>query len=60
MDYVKKLESLDRHITEHPSDYQAVIARLKMRSDAIEHQIYLKRIERLQKVAKYRRLYGNQ
>lgn len=55
MDYTQRLENLDAHIAEHPTDYQAVIARLKVRSDAIEHQMYLKRIERLKRVAKYRR-----
>lgn len=57
MDYVSKLKRLDRHLAEHPTDYQAVIARLKTRSDAIEHQMYLRRIERLKRVAEYRRVY---
>lgn len=60
MDYMKKLESLDKHLEEHPKDYQAVIARMKTKSDAIEHQMYLKRVERLKKVAKYRREYGSE
>ena len=58
MDYAKKLEALDRHISEHPTDYQAVIARLKTRSDAIEHQLYLRKIERLKRVAEYRRVHN--
>lgn len=58
MDYAKKLEALDRHISEHPTDYQAVIARLKTRSDAIEHQLYLRKIERLKRVAEYRRAHN--
>lgn len=60
MDYTQRLENLDAHIAEHPTDYQAVIARLKVRSDAIEHQMYLKRIERLKRVARYRREYGEE
>lgn len=60
MDYTQRLENLDAHIAEHPTDYQAVIARLKVRSDAIEHQMYLKRVERLKRVAKYRREYGEE
>ena len=58
MDYGKKLEALDKHISEHPTDYQAVIARLKTRSDAIEHQLYLRKIERLKRVAEYRRVHN--
>ena len=58
MDYTKRLEQLDRHLAEHPKDYQAVISRMKTYSDAVEHQMYLRRIERLKKVAKYRREYG--
>ena len=57
MDYIKKLEQINRHLAEHPKDYQAVIAKMKTYSDAIEHEIYLKRVERMKKVAKYRREY---
>ncbi len=55
MEYTERLEKLDRHLIEHPTDYQSVIARLKLRSDAIEHQMYLRKVERLKRVAKYRR-----
>lgn len=58
MDYIDKLERLDKHLAEHPKDYQSVIARMKTYSDAVEHEMYLKRIARLKKVAKYRREYG--
>ena len=57
MDYVKKLERLDEHLKKHPKDYQARVSQLKTYSDAIEHELYLKRVERLKKVAKYRREY---
>ena len=57
MDYTKKLERIDRHLAEHPKDYQASIARLKTFSDAVEHEMYLKKIERLKRVAEYRREY---
>ena len=57
MDYTKKLEQIDRHLAEHPKDYQASIARLKTFSDAVEHQMYLKKVERLKRVAEYRRRY---
>lgn len=55
MDYKDKLEKLDAHIEEHPKDYQAVIARLKMRSDAIDHARRQEVIKRLRKVAEIRR-----
>ena len=57
MDYTKKLEQIDRHLAEHPKDYQASIARLKTFSDAVEHEMYLKKVERLKRVAEYRREY---
>lgn len=55
MNYNERLENLDRHIKEHPKDYQASIARLKTYSDAVEHQMYLRKIERLKRVAEFRR-----
>lgn len=59
MDYKDKLERLDEHLKRHPKDYQSVIARMKTYSDAAEHELYLRRVERLKKVAKYRRQYGS-
>ena len=53
--YIKRIKALDEHIAEHPKDYQAVIGRMKAYSDAVEHQMYLKRIARLKKVAEFRR-----
>ena len=58
MDYIKKLEQIDKHLQEHPKDYQASIARLKTFSDAVEHEMYLKKVARLKRVAEYRRKYG--
>ena len=55
MDYTEKLERLDNHIKRHPKDYQSVIARMKTYSDAVEHKIYLRRIERLRRISKHRR-----
>lgn len=55
MDYIKKLERLDRHLTEHPKDYQSVIAKMKAYSDAVEHEAYLRKIARLKRVAEFRR-----
>lgn len=55
MNYLDKLDSLDKHIEEHPHDYQAVISRLKTASDAYEHQMYLRKVARLKRVAEVRR-----
>lgn len=55
MDYERKLRRLDEHLAEHPKDYQAVISRLKTKSDAIEHEMYKNKIERLQRVAEIKR-----
>lgn len=55
MDYFQKLELIDKHLAEHPKDYQAVISRLKTYSDAVEHQMYLRKIERLKRVAEFRK-----
>lgn len=58
MDYIGKLERLDDHIRRHPKDYQSVIARLKTASDAVEHEMYLRRVERMKKLAEIRRRNG--
>ena len=57
MEYAERLERLDKHLEEHPKDYQARIARIKTYSDAVEHERYLKRIARLKRVAEFRRRY---
>lgn len=57
MKYAERLEKLDAHIAQNPKDYQAVIARLKMRSDAIAHIQKHQRDMRLKKVAEIRRKY---
>ncbi len=55
MNYEERLERLDRHLEEHPKDYQAVIGRMKAYSDAVEHQMYLKKVARLKRLAEFRR-----
>lgn len=55
MDYIKKLQALTKHLEKHPTDYQASIAKLKAYSDAVEHEMYLRKIERLKRVAEFRR-----
>lgn len=57
MEYAEKLKRLDEHLQKHPKDYQASIARLKTFSDAVEHDMYLKKVERLKRIARYRREY---
>lgn len=56
MNYEERLQNLDEHLKEHPTDYQAVIARLKIQSDAYEYERKKRVYERLKKVAYYRRL----
>lgn len=55
MKYIEKVERLEEHLKEHPTDYQAVVALLKRRSDLIEHRAWLKMIERRKKVAEIRK-----
>lgn len=55
MDYVKKLARIDEHLREHPHDYQTVISRMKVASDAYEHTIHQRKIVRLKRLAEVRR-----
>ena len=55
MDYVKKIERMDNHLREHPHDYQTVIARIKLASDAIDYQMHKEACMRLKRVAEVRR-----
>lgn len=55
MDIATKVVRLEEHLKEHPTDYQAVIALLKRRSDLIEHVAWLRMIERKKKIAEVRR-----
>lgn len=58
MDYAEKVSKLKEHIGQHPTDYQAVIALLHANSDMIEHERHRRKIERLKRVADYRRQYN--
>lgn len=55
MKYEEKVVRLEEHLKDHPTDYQAVVAHLKAKSDMIEHRMYLKAIERKRRVAEIRR-----
>lgn len=55
MDYQARLKKIDAHLEAHPTDYQSVIARLKLRSDAIEHEMYRRKIFRLKRLNEVRR-----
>lgn len=59
MDYTEKLNRLDKHLAEHPKDYQSVIARMKTYSDAVEHEMYLRRVERMKRLAEIRSRNGS-
>lgn len=58
MDYNKRLEKLDKHLAEHPKDYQSVIARMKTYSNAVEHEQYKRKVARLKHLAEWRREHG--
>ena len=61
MNYRERIEKLSLHVSRHPKDYQAVIARIKLISDQIDYERRQKQIERIKAVAKYRRkLNGEQ
>lgn len=51
-----RLRRLETHVKNHPTDYQSVISLLKLRSAFIEKQRKQKQIERLRKVAAYRKM----
>lgn len=55
MKYEDKVDRLEDHLKDHPTDYQAVVALLKRRSDMIEHQAWLRMIERKRRVAEVRK-----
>lgn len=51
----ERVERLEAHLKGNPKDYQAVIAHMKARSDAIEHRTWLRMVERKKRVAEIRR-----
>lgn len=53
--HIEKVKKLEEHLKEHPTDYQAVIAHLKARSDAIDYAQKRKLIERHKRIAEIRR-----
>lgn len=55
MKYLQRVERLEKHLSEHPKDYQAVIAYMVAKSDLIEHGQYLQMIERKKRLAEVRR-----
>ena len=55
MDINERLEKVREHLRNHPKDYQAVIAQLKLHSKQIEHERYLERIDRLKHIAEIRK-----
>ena len=51
----ERLQKLENHVREHPTDYQSVIALYKLRSDNYSRQMKQRQIAKLRKIAKYRR-----
>lgn len=60
MKSLDRLERLSRHLEDHPSDYQARIALLKIRSDVIEYSLRQRRNAKLKRVAEIRRKYNEE
>lgn len=54
--YEERVEKLKKHLRANPHDYQAQIGLLKARSDAIDHDIYLKQIAKKKKIAEAKRI----
>lgn len=46
---------MDNHLKDHPHDYQTVIARLKLASEAFDYEQRKKVVARLKRVAEVRR-----
>ena len=55
MDYISRLEKMDKHLQEHPHDYQTVIARLKLASEAIDYERHKRASMRLKRLAEIKR-----
>ena len=55
MDYIQKLERMDEHLKRHPHDYQTVIARLKLASEAIDYERHKRASMRLKRLAEIKR-----
>lgn len=56
---MNKVERIMKHLQEHPTDYVSVIALYKARSDAIEHELLLRKIEKRKKIAECKRRIGD-
>lgn len=50
-----RIERIEEHLKEHPSDYQAVIALLKQRSELIEKKRREREIQMLRRIAECRK-----
>ena len=55
MELEEKLVRLHAHVQEHPTDYQSVIAEMKMYSKYIEHERKQTENERRREVARIRK-----
>lgn len=55
MDYETRLRKMDEHLSNHPHDYQTVIARMKTYSEAVDADIRRAQNIRLARLAEVRR-----
>lgn len=55
MNYDKKIVRMEKHLKEHPADYQTKISLMKSKSKRIDARRHQMQIVRLKKVAEARR-----
>ena len=55
MDRYEKLMRMEKHLEEHPHDYQTVISVLKTRSDIYAHRNDKRRVERIKHLLEIRK-----
>lgn len=60
MEIKERLAKLEKHIGEHPADYQAVIACVKLHSDMIDHERRQREILELRHIAEIRKRRKNE
>lgn len=56
----KKLERMEKHLFEHPNDYQTAISYLKEQSREIDYQRKKRQDEMRRKIAYYKRGENNE
>ncbi|MDH6364641.1 ribosomal protein S15P/S13E [Enterococcus sp. PF1-24] len=58
--YFEKAAEIEAHLAQHPTDYQASIALLKMRSQGYDYQVKQESIKRKKAAAQVRRMMNGE